>query len=247
MSEPESALKLDSEQTKAFDVEYVDQALFDRTLAQVDTGEVTEVLDVGGGNGLYADKLVEYFPGARVTNLEPDAYLAGRNQAHPRKRVVVNDFQHADLAPGSFDLVFFSWVLHHFVGESYRRTLGLQADGLAAARRLVKPGGKVVIFENYYDGLALDDLPGRMIYELTRSKALSPFTARLGANTAGVGVAFHSKQAWHRLIEQAGLAIEHDEICYAYGTLGALKRGILHIKSMNVGLVVASPVTSANP
>lgn len=234
-------LKLDSEQTKTFDVEYVDQALFDKTLAQVDTGQVTRVLDVGGGNGLYADKLVEYFPQATVTNLEPDAYLAGRNQQHPRKRVLVSDFQHAELEPATFDLVFFSWVLHHFVGSSYGATLALQSGGLEAARGLLKPGGKMVIFENYYDGMMMDDLPGRLIYELTRSKTLSPFTARLGANTAGVGVCFHSAQAWRRLIESAGFSLDHAEICYAYGTLNALKRTLLHIKGMDVGLVIASP------
>ncbi|HYN79130.1 MAG TPA: hypothetical protein VES73_15210, partial [Lamprocystis sp. (in: g-proteobacteria)] len=107
------------------------------------------------------------------------------------------------------------------------------------ARKLLAKDGILVVFENYYPGLLFDDLPSRLIYTLTASTLLKSFTERLGANTAGVGVCFHSMKAWLIKVKQAGLAVDATQPGYRYGNLTPLKRLLLHMRSAEVGVIIA--------
>jgi SAM-dependent methyltransferase len=63
------------------------------------------VLEIGAGSGIASSELLAR--GAVVTAVEPGVSLAGLlRQRHDRDRltVVTADFEHADLAPGSFDI-----------------------------------------------------------------------------------------------------------------------------------------------
>lgn len=236
---------LSEDQTRSFDVEYVDDDLWRllsaRLEGRLDRPDST-ALDVGGGNGVFVDRILETFPEARVTNIEPASNLAARNRSHPRKRVVGDTFQNAvlDIAE-KFDVIFFNWVLHHFVVSGYRNTRDCQVDALRHAQVMLRDNGVVAIFENLYSGNTIDNLPSRIIYELTRSRALKGVTSRLGANTAGVGVCFHSQAGWRQLLDEAGFEIESVTPCYSYGALSPLKRGLLHLRDSRVALIIARP------
>lgn len=235
---------LEKEQTATFDVEYVNDDLFGCARSAINTlmpDEKLRLLDVGGGNGRYADKLLNAFKQLSVTVLEPDSHLAAKNSDNERKSVVNATYQSfVEQCDERYDIVCFNWVLHHFVGDDYATTRQLQLAGLHAARRLLNPGGLILIFENFYDGYALDDAPGRLIYELTSSRRMKNITAKLGANTAGVGVAFHSEFSWLQLLQQAEFDIIKSQHCYDFGNLSTLKKMALGIGRQHVGFVVAT-------
>jgi len=101
------------------------------------------VLDLGCGTGALTLALLAQSPEARVTALDPDSGALAIAQRKFRERdLPVRTLQgtsdHADLAPGSFDLVASSLVLHH---------LGTAAKSqvLSDIRSLLRPGGRVAI------------------------------------------------------------------------------------------------------
>jgi len=234
---------LADQQTEAFDVEYVIPqlwALIEPYLAARLGRASSRFLDIGGGNGVFTDRVLDAFPQSAGVIVEPSQTLRERNLPRPSKTLVAGTFQGARFDPGQrFDVIFFNWVLHHFVADSYAQTQALQLQGLVDARNLLTADGCLVIFENYYPGLAVDDLPSRIIYTLTASRLLQAFTRRLGANTAGVGVCFHSRAAWLNKVEQAGLRLEATHPGYRYGNLSAAKRLLLHMGQAQVGAIIA--------
>lgn len=233
---------LDANQTQTFDVEYVNSDMFKLVRAAlIDFMPINDFsfVDVGGGNGHYADQLLSAFPSSSVTVVEPDEYLLSKNKENARKHLIAGIYQDAQLDEGAYDVVGFNWVLHHFVGNSYNKTLQFQREGLEKAYRQLKPGGLLFIFENFYDGAIFNDLPGGLIYQLTASKALQRITHKLGANTAGVGVCFHSENKWASLVEQQGFTLLSQSNCYDFGNLSRLKKMILHISKQRVGFMVA--------
>lgn len=236
-----SVRKLNAAQTTSFDIEYIDQTMFDNLTKQIDmlfpTKHPFHLLDVGGGNGLYADKVLMRYPDANVTLIEPEHSLLIKNTAHPQKHLVEALFQETqfDIA---FDIIQFNWVLHHFVSDTYSATKSLQLDALTRAFQLLNHGGLVVIFENFYEGMLVQNLPSSLIYQSTSSKLLAPITSRMGANTAGIGVCFNSRGVWHDMLLEAGFNTVLHVPFYAFGTLGVFKSRLLHLKQQNVGLLI---------
>ena len=234
---------LSEQQTQAFDEEYVCDSLFAQIKPYyniINKQQRFDVLDVGGGNGAYADRLLRTYSKAHLTVLEPDQYLLSKNSKHPRKQVVQGTFQSAELINYSFDVIQFNWVLHHFISDNYKSSRALQLEALREARMLLRPGGRIVILENFYDGFLLNNLPSRVIFELTANRLISPLIRQAGANTAGVGVCFNSLKAWQQMLRDCDfnrIKIEH---CYDFSELSALKRSLLGIKKQHVGLIVAS-------
>lgn len=208
--------RLDRSQLAAFDMEYVGdnkwvgiRACIDRDFAD----RPFSFLDIGGGNGLFADRVLEAYPNATGVVLDNAETLLPRNKDWGnRKRILCGGAEEIGelFADERFDIIFMNWLLHHLVSGSYRATTDNVRRLLQMGGTLLRPGGRISICENMYCGLLIDDLPGHLIYHLTSSRSLRPLTKRLGANTAGVGVCFRSRRAWSSLIRSAGLeAIEY--------------------------------------
>jgi len=233
---------LETHQTQTFDVEYVDKDMFTHVksaLIKFMPSNSFSFIDVGGGNGQYADLILNKFPDSQVTIVEPDNYLLSKNSIRQRKTLIPGIYQDTQLGNCKHDVVSFNWVLHHFVGKSYSQTIKYQNQGLEKAYHQLKPGGLLFIFENFYDGFIFKDLPSHIIHSMTASKVLQPVTKRLGANTAGVGVCFHSEQTWLEMLRQQGFSILSNSHCYDFGNLSVIKKALLHIRKQHVGFIVA--------
>jgi phospholipid N-methyltransferase len=237
-----SVRQLHTEQTKSFDTEYIDSQMFERLTEKLDlmypTNQSFNLLDVGGGNGLYADKILSQYPDSRVTLIEPEQSLIEKNRPHYNKTLHCTLFQNQNLDT-TFDIVQFNWVLHHFIGDTYSSSIALQKSALQTAYDNLSQHGIVVIFENFYEGSLVSNLPGALIYQLTSSKLLAPVTKKLGANTSGVGVCFNSRTKWHDMLLETGFKEIFHVPFYEFGNLGLLKTKLLHLKSQQVGLIIA--------
>jgi len=232
--------KLSDAQTASFDEEYVAgqrREIWERHASErFDVDEEFHVLDVGGGNGAFADMLLDSFPRCQVTVLDNSAQLLQKNRPHPRKQLVNASAENVAtrLEDNAYDLACFNWVLHHLVTDSYAETQQMVARVLADIMTKLKPSGRISVFENMYQGMAFDDLPGKLIYALSSSRALAPWMKRLGANTAGVGVCFHSRQTWLRIFRRAQLQV----LCYDEDQpwrVSLHRRALLHIRGVRVG------------
>lgn len=190
--------------------DYIPDSLFDGIVQMVGEnfkdGDFS-FLDAGGGPGLFTDRLLERFPKSRGAVLDNSELLLSENTSNERKLLVLASAtdMSAELVDRRFDIIFFNLSLHHFIGKTYSETRRNQRNALAQAVSLLAPAGRVVVTENLYDGIVIDNLPGWIVYMLTASGFLAPLVKRLGANTAGCGVCYLSAGAWRKEFRRAGL------------------------------------------
>ena len=241
--------KLNESQLKYFDTEYVTPEMWrvtEQWIIESFPDGLFAFLDVGGGNGAFADSLLDRFPRARGVLIDNGEALLSANKPHPRKTVVCESAVEMErrFNDCSFDLICFNWLLHHLIMSSYGSTCSLQAQVIASARRLLSKAGRICVFENLYDGILVDGLPGWLIYQLTSSGTLAAIVHRMGANTAGCGVCFQSQSQWERLFRQAGLDVKHSQI-YDQLTVGTLRRLALHVRSPRMAAFFLAPRESA--
>lgn len=205
-------------------------------------------LDVGGGAGRFGDLILDAYPHSQVTILDNSDYLLRQNSQSSRKTTIHADafevnkvFQNKD---HSFDIVILNHVIHHFIGDSYAETISIQKDILAKIFMGLPDKSYVFIVENAYNGVYFNDLPGKIIYKLTSLKNfVTPLVKRLGANTAGTGVCFHSNKFWENLFLEIGFKIVYQDCIqdrnYRHGLI---KKALLHIGSLNLtGYLLTKP------
>jgi hypothetical protein len=202
--------KLSDTQLETFDTEYADgdrwnlvKALIERDFPD---GRFT-FLDVGGGNGRFADRLLSTYPRSSGCVFDNSEVLLAKNSPNPRKEIYCESVEGLGALKRKFDLISVHWLLHHLVGDSYTLTGRHQLGALLNIAHLLTERGRVSVFENNYMGWLLSDLPGRLIYHATSARSLAAMTRKLGANTAGIGVCFHSKKQWMRMFEATGFDV----------------------------------------
>lgn len=203
---------LSEDQNVAFDVEYHKPHELERKLGILhrDFGPdgPRTILDIGGGNGTFADKMLLGFPKAEITVLDISAYLLSRNVSNPRKHLVEGSIENIEKLKTHFDLITANWLLHHLVGNSYAECRRNVLETLRLAAGVLTPGGKIVVAENFFDGYFGTNLPSHLIWTITSIRA--PWFSRIAIrffNTAGVGVWFQSEPAWRDIFAKAGLVV----------------------------------------
>lgn len=209
----EAIRQLDDQQLEAFDAEYIRPHQWRHLLEPLERffgrdGHFS-LLDVGGGNGVFVDRVLAEFPNATAVLLDNAQTLLNRNRPNPRKKLVLGS---ADDLPRlfpdrRFDVASLHWVLHHMVVHSWRRSTEAQVRVLREVRRVLGERGRLSVLENMYQGRVAPSFAPWLIYQLTRSRALAAVTRRGGANTAGVGVAFRDRASWLRTFAQAGFSV----------------------------------------
>lgn len=223
--------QLGDDSLKSFDRELVEPYMWDQLKLWVPRtfgDREFRFLDVGGGNGMFADSLLKMFPNAQGTVLDNGEVLLRQNRPHPRKTTVLESATRLveRLGRGRYDLVSMNWLLHHLVTETYAGTRALQSRVLREAAGLLSPGGRVLVMENLYEGTVFRTFPGRLVYELTSSRVLAPVTRRLGANTAGCGLCCLHHTQWQRTFKRCGLGIS-DVLISRPWKLSLLRRTVL--------------------
>jgi SAM-dependent methyltransferase len=143
-----------------------------------------------------------------VDNFQP---MLDRNRPHPRKRAVCASAYAlgAALEGRRFDLITINVLLHHLVGGDAAATRRQLVGFLADLPSLLAPGGRVLVYEQCYEGWLPWVEPGGLIWAVTslRHPLIQKALFRLGANTAGVGVAFRSRAGWRGAFADAGLRL----------------------------------------
>lgn len=107
--------------------------------------KIENILDIGTGSGDFINTLKETFADAKITAVDPDKdSLATARTRFPDigfSEMVAENLQFND---NSFDLVSISMALHH---------LNKIRKGLTEMKRVVKPGGWIIINELISDNL----------------------------------------------------------------------------------------------
>jgi len=234
--------QLSNEQLKEFDKEYVNDSLWapikrcmDRDFPDGDFS----FLDVGGGNGVFADRVLAAYPKATGVVLDNSQLLLSRNRQTPRKQAIIGDVENLErLGEKKFDIVFFNWLLHHLVSRTYSQSRENIDRALRASKPLLTNRGRVSIYENMYNGVLIDGLASWIIYRLTTAKTIARLVKKGGANTAGVGVCFLSYAQWCFSIKRAGYRIfdyTNDDVWLIPKMKARMWATFLHIGNIRCG------------
>lgn len=235
---PEQVMLRD-EQVAAFDTEYVNDQSWRSFEAAVDVtfgnpSRKIRFLDVGGGAGHFAKRVLTAYPNWEVTVLDPAEPLLAEARKKGLKAIQgsVLDPVNPDFI-GQFDIISLNWVLHHLVGASSKITDANVEKAMTNVRKMLSKNGMVSVYEHNISGFVVHDSPGRLIYGLTKSKLLAAVTSRLGANTAGVGVRFRSGRAWRNLFRNSGFRVlqfrDHEDM-----TFTRFRRVVLNMRRANI-------------
>ena len=230
--------KLNESQLKNFDNEYVKKeewAILTSHIKKAFPRGEFHLLDVGGGNGMLADKILDFYPNSMVTLIDNSDFLLSQNVIRDRKVVHNMSAENIEELKDKYDIISINWVLHHLVSDTYSESRKNINGTLCKLKSMLKPGGFISVFENIYDGQIIQWLPSYLIFYFTRSKALSSLTSRMGANTAGVGVCFLSKKQWDDEFKRADLKIASYADSRAKPKQFWLKKFVLHLGNIRHG------------
>jgi len=236
----ETIKKLDEQQVLDFDTDYIQNKDWDKLCEYLEVlfpeGDFS-FLDVGGGNGVFCDKVLSTFPKSTAVLLDNSEYLISLNTQSERKRIVCDSVENMDkiFTAEKFDVVFLNLVLHHFVSNSYKVTRNNVTNTFLRLKPLLSPRGYVYVFEDFYNGLIFDGLASYLIFTLTSSKMLAGLTRKLGANTGGTGVCFRSRKQWGKIIKESGYEIIHEGESHVFNKFPLYKRVLLHLGKVNMG------------
>ncbi|HET6674486.1 MAG TPA: class I SAM-dependent methyltransferase [Nitrospiraceae bacterium] len=205
-------VRLSEHQVEAFDADLMNPqawATLTDHLARGFNGEF-RFLDLGAGNGAFADGILMRFPRSDGTLLELSEEMVRKIRPDARKTVVHGNALELDhLGLGKFDVIFCNWLLHHLVSPAgYSGTLGNIRATLRVCAHSLTARGRLSVYENDYNGF-IDGAPSRIIYALTRSQYFAPLVGRMGANTAGAGVCFLSHRSWLSILNEMYVVLDH--------------------------------------
>ena len=232
--------QLSTDQLESFNPEYVNGVFWDAVAGLIDryfaTGKFT-FLDVGGGNGVFTDRILKYYPQSEAFLLDNASNLIEINTKHPRKTIIQDSVENLEnyLNTYNIDVVFINWVLHHLVSDTYKKTRSNIVNTLSIIKRNehVK---YLAVFENMYNGILFDTLPSRLIYQITSLQSVERLTRKMGANTAGVGVSFLSKKMWIKLFSaifgEANIRVTD----FHLWEIPIIRKIFLHIKNIHMSL-----------
>ena len=230
---------LDDSQLESFDTEYVVGNRWDTVRKCIDRDFPAgrfRFLDVGGGNGKFADRLLETYPQAQGTVLDNSELLLSKNIENSRKTVILASVDDLGNLAETYDLICVHWLLHHLVGGRYQVSRQHQLTALCRLGNVLSADGRLCVFENIYTGWWVESMPGWLIFQLTSIKFIAALTKRLGANTAGVGVCFLSKSQWFKTIKDASLQVQdYSEPDDWIWPLRIYWKILLHLRSVRVG------------
>ena len=97
--------------------------------------EGKRILDIGCGVGAFVRRLREFSPEVYGTDIDRDSVLRGTEEGLPNLGLAVGE--HMPFKDGTFDVILLHEVLEHVSND---------VDTLREAKRLLAPGGKVIVF-----------------------------------------------------------------------------------------------------
>jgi ubiquinone/menaquinone biosynthesis C-methylase UbiE len=105
------------------------------------------VLDIGCGTGLFAARLREALPGARVTGVDLVSGMLARGRERWRKLAetaapVQGDSERLPFDSAAFDVVTCANSFHHYPHQD---------RAVAEMRRVLRPGGRLILVDGYRD------------------------------------------------------------------------------------------------
>lgn len=118
-----------------------------RRIREVHGDRAIRVLDIGCGTGVFAERLREAMPSARIWGMDLVAGMLAKGvdrwRAHAgHVQPVQGDSERLPFATGSFDVVTCANSFHHYPRQD---------RAVCEMRRVLRPGGRLLLIDGYRD------------------------------------------------------------------------------------------------
>ncbi len=243
MGTEEKIKKLSDQQVEDFNQEYVKGELWDTLVKRLNRSDIVKndftFLDIGGGNGVFTDRILNQYPNSQGYLLDNSRFLLDMNIEHPRKELVEASAESLTetYKDKKFDIIFMNWFLHHTVKSTFSSTLVTQREMLETAHSLLSENGQLVVFENLPEGWFGEKACCYVINRITSSRLLAPFVKKMGGNTAGVGICFLGEKQWNDQFNKSGFTVLSLKK-FKYWHLNPIKKALLTIRNVGEGLYI---------
>ena len=176
-------------------------------------------LDVGGGIGTFANSILNLNDEIQSIDVVDPSEQAHSNFVSHQKTSLIKGFMSNIQNAKLYDFIMINLVCHHIISHTNADTFDAQIKFLKDARGLLESQGVLLVQENIYESYFLEDLCARLIYEITSLRGIEKITRKLGANTAGEGVRFHSDAVWQKIFAKSGFTVTltHDNPAWGSG------------------------------
>jgi ubiquinone/menaquinone biosynthesis C-methylase UbiE len=136
--------------------------LFSELMTDAEIGTGLRILDIGCGTGNLAVQIKQQFPEGDVVGIDPDPKALARARGKARQADVVTHFDEgfANQLPydtATFDRVLSTFMFHHLSTAVKRATL-------AEARRVLKPGGALILLDFGGSEARADGVMARLLH-----------------------------------------------------------------------------------
>lgn len=174
-------------------------------------------LDIGGGCGTFAKTIVENTSlDINIDILDPSK-LALDNFDKSEKTNLIPQYFNSFESNKKYDFIILKTVLHHIIGIDENTTLKLQEEFITKAVSMLNDDGVLFVEENFYEGWLKTDITGKLIFFWTKLKIIESVIRFLGANTAGEGVRFRSRDNWRKIFNSHDLMVVNETLNPTWG------------------------------
>ncbi len=200
-------------------------------------GPAPRVIDLGCGDGSVLRHLVDRVPGLAPVGVDPSPrYVDLANERGLDARVgSILDPGLAAATGDGYDAALVVAVLHHLVGPTRRRSRANVAAAIGVAAGLVRPGGKLLIYEPTYRprlGMAVLFWIKAMVVRLAGNRRVE--LGRPALNIGAPIVSYYDVEAIEALLAGAGLELVDTSIVSTGSVAGIARR-------QSVGFIARRP------
>ncbi|MEM9564344.1 MAG: class I SAM-dependent methyltransferase [Actinomycetota bacterium] len=190
-------------------------------------GDAPRAIDLGCGDGSVLVHLLDRVPGLDAVGVDPSARYVELAEAAGVEAMVgsILDPGLGAVVGGDFDAALVVAVLHHLVGPTRRRSRANVAEAMRVASSLLRPGGKLLIYEpTYRPRLGMDVLfwMKSLVVRLAGNRRVE--LGRPALNIGAPIVSYYDVEAIERLLGNAGFDLVDTRVVSTGSVAGLARR-----------------------
>jgi ubiquinone/menaquinone biosynthesis C-methylase UbiE len=166
------------------------------------------VLDVGGGNGIFAKSIIGIYPNIDITIIDPSQSLLDMVNDSRIKKAWGYLPDNLGLKEGTtFDYIHVKEVFHHITGRSIKESNELVKKSLLQLNKILNSNGYILVNELFYEGYIFPTLSRSLVFYLLLLQNNLKIKIPLNEFLMGLDVCFYTRDELNELLSESGFEI----------------------------------------
>jgi len=164
------------------------------------------LLDIGGGNGLFAKEVLKLCPQSVVIVIDPSSRMLDLVN-DSRIETIKGALPDQLICQKTVDYIHIRSVLHHLIGPSPAKSLELMALSLKSTYDMLRPGGALMLQDECYESYIHPTLHRDLLFYLLKAQNFMGFRIPHRFFKVGLEVCFPSQLEVEKMLEKIGFGI----------------------------------------